>query len=124
MKAEKKTGLGRFFTSREEIDNGRRSGGLAIWIITVLLALIVLGVHLHIRFEIVRLGYATSRARSGLHQLKLKHKALRLEAATLKAPARIEREVRQRLGMDVADHSRIIYVGRAGGTRLASGKVQ
>jgi len=99
--------------------------GLLLWFAAVLITLLALGIHLHVRFEVLRLGYATSQSKAKLNTLKLKERALKLEIATLKAPARIEREARERLGMDVADYSRIIFVEKSsGGFRLASGKVR
>ena len=99
--------------------------GLLAWIFAVTLTLFAIGLHLHVRFEVVRLGYATSQAKARLNSLKLKDRALRLELATLTSPARIERDARERLGMDVADYSRIVFVsqGRTG-SPIASGKVR
>jgi cell division protein FtsL len=81
-----------------------------------LLALIVVAVtsaflyHLHVRFEGVRLGYETSRARAVHTRLLLERRELRLELASLKAPDRVEAEARERLEMQVPDHERIVPV--------------
>lgn len=106
---------------------GRRAPrtGLILWIAAVVCALFALGFHLHVKFEVVRLGYETSQAKARLHGLRLREKALRLEIATLKAPVRVEREARERLGMDVADASRIRYLDPGGAAaQPTSGKVR
>lgn len=81
-----------------------------------LLVLIVVAVtaaflyHLHVRFEGVRLGYETSRARAVHTRLLLERRELRLELASLKSPDRVEAEARERLDMQVPDHERIVPV--------------
>jgi cell division protein FtsL len=82
-----------------------------------LLCLIVCGVvfafvyHLHVRFEGIELGYATSAARSKQSHLVLERQELRLELASLKSPSRVEAEAREHLGMDVPGHDRIVVIG-------------
>ncbi|MFO8071898.1 MAG: cell division protein FtsL [Polyangia bacterium] len=81
-----------------------------------LLVLIVVAVtaaflfHLHVRFEGVRLGYETSRARAVHTRLLLERRELRLELASLKSPERVEAEARERLDMQAPDHERIVPV--------------
>ena len=67
--------------------------------------------HLRIRFEGIELGYATSSARARQSHLVLERQELRLELASLKSPALVEAEARERLGMDVPGHDRIIVIG-------------
>jgi cell division protein FtsL len=42
----------------------------------------------------------------------LERRELRLELASLKSPERIEIEARERLGMEIPDHRRIVPVGK------------
>jgi cell division protein FtsL len=84
----------------------------------LVLLLLVLGAvasafvfHLHVRFDGIELGYATSAARARQSHLVLERQELRLELASLKSPARVQAEARERLGMDVPDHDRIIVIG-------------
>jgi cell division protein FtsL len=89
-----------------------------------LVAAVVAGLfvfHLSIRFEGVRLGYETSQARAERARLLVERRELRLELATLKSPKRIETEARERLGMEIPDHNRIILMGKQTKTILASG---
>jgi cell division protein FtsL len=44
--------------------------------------------------------------------LLLERRELRLELASLKSPGRVETEARERLGMEIPDHRRIVPVGR------------
>jgi cell division protein FtsL len=74
--------------------------------------------HLGVRFEGVRLGYETSKARALQTKLLLERRELRLELASLKAPARVQSDARDRLGMEVPDHDRIIPIG--GGRKRVS----
>jgi cell division protein FtsL len=68
--------------------------------------------HLKVRFDGVRLGYETNKARATQTRLLLEQRELRLELASLKAPQRIESEARERLGMEVPDHRRIVTIGK------------
>jgi cell division protein FtsL len=68
--------------------------------------------HLYVRFEGVRLGYETNRARAARTRLLLERRELRLELASLKSPERVETEARERLGMEIPDHRRIVPVGK------------
>ncbi|MCP4679940.1 MAG: cell division protein FtsL [Deltaproteobacteria bacterium] len=77
--------------------------------------------HLHIRFEGVKLGYETSRSRAERARLIIERRELRLELASLKAPGRVESEARDKLGMEIPDHRRIIPIGKKRKTTLASG---
>ena len=52
------------------------------------------------------------------------HQELRLELASLKSPARVEAEARERLGMAVPGHDRIILIGEARRPASVSGGAQ
>jgi cell division protein FtsL len=69
--------------------------------------------HLHVRFDGIELGYATSAARARQSRLLLERQELRLELASLKSPARVEADARERLGMEVPGHDRIFVIGEA-----------
>jgi cell division protein FtsL len=56
-------------------------------------------VHVRIRLQQIHTGYALSQQRRTAHELTQAQKRLRIEAAVLKHPARIERIARTRLGM-------------------------
>ncbi len=77
--------------------------------------------HLHVRFEGVRLGYETSKARAERSQLLVERRELRLELASLKAPERVELEAREKLSMEVPDHGQIVVIGKRPKEVLASG---
>jgi cell division protein FtsL len=87
-------------------------GYLLLLTLVILLVTAAFLVHLYIRFEGVRLGYETNRARATRTRLLLERRELRLELASLKSPARVETEARERLGMEIPDHRRIVPVGR------------
>ena len=100
--------------------DGARKGSLTgmsmlyVLMMTVVIA-IVCGAfifHLSVRFEGVRLGYETSKARSLQTRLLLEQRELRLELASLKAPERVEADAREKLGMEVPDHNRIVPIDR------------
>lgn len=77
--------------------------------------------HLGVRFEGVRLGYETSKARAMQTRLLLERRELRLELASLKAPERVETDARDKLGMEVPEHDRIITIGSKRKVVSASG---
>jgi cell division protein FtsL len=77
--------------------------------------------HLHVRFEGVHYGYKTSQARAERARLLVERRELRLELASLKAPQRVEAEAREKLGMEVPNHRRIIPIGKKKKHILASG---
>jgi cell division protein FtsL len=88
-------------------------GYLALMCLVVFAVAAAFVYHLHVRFEGVELGYATSAARARQSRLLLERQELRLELASLKAPARVEAEARERLGMVVPGHDRIIVIGES-----------
>ena len=97
------------------------AGYLVLVCLVVVLVAAAFVLHLHVRFEGVRLGYETNRARAHRTRLLLERRELRLELASLKAPDRVEAEARERLGMEVPDHRRIVPIGGAGKIVRASG---
>jgi cell division protein FtsL len=88
------------------------AGYLLLLTLVIVLVTAAFLAHLYIRFEGVRLGYETNRARAARTRLLLERRELRLELASLKSPARVETEARERLGMEIPDHRRIVPVGR------------
>lgn len=105
------------------LGNRSRLGAGYLLLLTLVLALVTGAflTHLYIRFEGVRLGYATNRARAARTRLLLERRELRLELASLKSPGRVETEARERLGMEIPDHRRIVPVGRKRKTISVSG---
>ncbi len=107
---------GQSFVSRDGVRKVDSPGMSILYVLmmTVVIA-IVCGAfifHLSVRFEGVRLGYETSKARSAKTRLLLERRELRLELASLKAPERVEVDAREKLGMEVPDHSRIVPIDR------------
>ena len=135
--AAAKDGLKRRFSIRRRSAGPRRSSAKAITgrpvrdhipasylvliclVVTVVTAAFVF--HLHVRFEGVKLGYETSRSRAERARLIIERRELRLELASLKAPGRVESEAREKLGMEIPDHRRIIPIGKKRKTTLAAG---
>ncbi|MCK9461865.1 MAG: cell division protein FtsL [Proteobacteria bacterium] len=88
-------------------------GYLVLFSLAVFAAAAAFVFHLHVRFDGIELGYATSAARARQSRLLLEQRELRLELASLKSPARVEADARERLGMAVPGHDRIIVIGEA-----------
>jgi cell division protein FtsL len=80
--------------------------------------------HLHVRFEGVRLGYQTSQARAQRARLLVERRELRLELASLKAPKHVESEAREKLDMEMPDYRRIVSIGNKRKAVLASGRAR
>ena len=97
---------------------------LVVWTLAVAAATAAFVVHLSIRLETVELGYAIGRERAVNSQLLEKRRVLTIEAATLRAPTRVERIARDTLGMSVPGHDRIHLVGRLRPRRPTSGRIQ
>jgi cell division protein FtsL len=66
--------------------------------------------HVWVRLQQIQSGYALSQERREARSLAETQKRLRLEAAVLKQPQRIERIARVRLGMTAPDPSKIHLV--------------
>jgi len=82
----------------------------------VTIAVLVTAALLHVwtRLEVIRIGYALSE-QTKLHRALREHEQrLRLELATQKDPAAIERVAREQLHMAPPDPSSIRILGRAG----------
>ena len=80
------------------------------------LAFLLLGVmgaslgHVWVRLQQIQTGYALSKERRQARELAENQKRLRLEAAVLKQPQRIERIARVRLGMTAPEPAKIHLV--------------
>lgn len=81
---------------------------VTLWSVAVVATAIAFVMHLALRFETVRLGYAVSEARSEQRQLMETRRLLSLEAATLRQNSRIENLARDVLGMDLPESNRIV----------------
>ncbi|MCB9709331.1 MAG: cell division protein FtsL [Myxococcales bacterium] len=90
---------------------------LTLWSAAVVATALAFVMHLALRFETVRLGYAVSKARREQRSLLDNRRLLSLEAATLRQNGRIEYVARHVLGMEVPDGDRIVQVRR---DRMAS----
>lgn len=102
--------------------SGRLS--LVVWALAVAAATAAFVVHLSIRLETVALGYEVGRQRA-LHTERLeRRRVLTIEAATLRAPGRVERIAKDTLGMSVPGHDRIVRVGHATPRRPTSGRIE
>jgi cell division protein FtsL len=80
--------------------------------------------HLNVRFQGVWLGYETSQARAERARLLVERRELRTELASLKSPARVGREAREKLGMEIPDNSRIVTIGKTTSSVLAAGRAR
>lgn len=111
------------YSGGSSLSNRSRLGAGYLLLLTLVLALVTGAflAHLYIRFEGVRLGYETNRARAARTRLLLERRELRLELASLKSPGRVEAEARERLGMEIPDHRRIVSVGKKRKTISVSG---
>jgi cell division protein FtsL len=96
-----------------------RRGVLLLWLIAVAAAAASFIVHLTLRFENVRMGYAVSKLRHERDGLLEDKRLLALEAATLSHPERIE-AVARALDMELPEPARIIMMlGGSAPTELA-----
>ncbi len=95
-------------------------GYLAMLLVVIALVAGAFVLHLGVRYEGIRLGYETSKARALRTRMLLERRELRLELASLKSPQQIEAEARERLGMVAPDHDRIVPI-RPRRTVAASG---
>ena len=89
---------------------------LALWTAAVVATAVAFVVHLTLRFENVRLGYAVGEARREQQQLVEARRLLSLEIATLTQPDRIETIARGAFGMVVADPTRVVHVDESAQT--------
>jgi len=96
---------------------------VVLWTVAVLATAAAFIAHLALRGETVRLGYEVGQARRVQSQLGEQRHLLSIEAATLRAPDRIEAVARGSLGMEVPEPSRIVPVGQAG-ARPSAGRMR
>jgi len=95
-------------------------GYLALLLLVIALVAGAFVSHLYIRYDGIRLGYETSKARALRTRMLLERRELRLELASLKSPGEIELEARERLGMVAPENDRIVPI-RPRRTVAASG---
>lgn len=86
---------------------------IGLWLAAVIASAAAFVVHLTMRFENVRLGYAVSDLRAEQRRLLEARRALEIEAETLRDPERIERIARELLHMEPASPARIVPMGRS-----------
>lgn len=86
------------------------AGYLALLLMVIALVAGAFVSHLYVRYDGIRLGYETSKARALRTRMLLERRELRLELASLKSPREIETEARERLGMTAPDHDRIVPI--------------
>jgi cell division protein FtsL len=97
---------------------------LVMFTMLSILAAFALIYHLELRFQGVRLGYETSRARAERAQLVAEQRELRLELSSLKSPERVETEAREKLGMEMPGNDRIIPINKKTAPVVASGRAR
>jgi len=78
--------------------------------------------HLNVRLEGAKLEREVRRQTAVREKLLFEHNQLRLEIASLKSPARIEHEARERLGMEMPEHDRIVSLNDRKRQRPVSGR--
>jgi cell division protein FtsL len=79
-------------------------------VLAVALLAVVGMVHVTSRVLVVSVGYELSRLDSKATELSRENDQLKLELATLKAPARLEQAARQRLGLVSPPTSAVIHL--------------
>ena len=96
---------------------------VALWIAAIGAAGLAFVAHLALRFETVRLGYDVDRARHEQRRLVEQERLLAIEAATLRAPERVEAVARGALGMELPSAERVVTLG-ARARRAAAGRMR
>lgn len=98
---------------------------IALWLAAVVATSAAFVVHLSMRFQNVRLGYAVSALRTKQRDLLEVRRALEIEAETLRDPSRVERIARDTLHMEVATPARIVPMGRSNvSERRTAGRIR
>lgn len=98
---------------------------IGLWLAAVVASAAAFIVHLTMRFENVRLGYAVDELRTEQRRLLEARRALEIEAETLRDPERIERIARELLHMETATPARIVPIGPgAASARRTAGRVR
>jgi cell division protein FtsL len=87
---------------------------LALWVVAVVATAAAFVVHLALRFEIVRYGYALGEARRERERLIEERRLLSLEAEMLRHPERVEAIAKGVLGMEEPPPNRVILLPRRG----------
>lgn len=102
-----------------------RARFVAMWLAAAVASGAAFVVHLSMRFENIRLGYAISGLEAEQRRLLEARRALEIEAETQRDPARIARIAREQLHMETVKPARIVPVGRAtSGERRTAGRVR
>ena len=98
---------------------------VALWIAAICAACLAFIAHLTLRFETVRLGYDVDRARQEERRLveQQRQRLLSIEAATLRAPERVETVARGALNMDIPNADRVVTLGSRD-RRTAAGRMR
>jgi len=79
---------------------GRRGAAALLSAVLIVLPLSALGIfHVWARTRVLRVGYDLGRLEAEQRHLMAERDHLKLEVATLRAPGRLERYARERLGM-------------------------
>ncbi|MGB0678337.1 MAG: cell division protein FtsL [Polyangiales bacterium] len=101
-----------------------RGSFLALWTAAVLATVAAFVVHLALRFETVRLGYAVGAERRERQRLTELKRLLAIEAATLRDAVRLESHARTRLHMVRPDPDAVVVLRQrpAAVTASASGR--
>lgn len=85
--------------------------------LAVLLGVATALLHVSIRLQVLRIGYALSEETRVHHELVQQNQRLRLELATRKDPVLVERIARERLRMTPPDPEAIRVISRPAATR-------
>ena len=102
-----------------------RARFVALWLAAAIASGAAFVVHLSMRFENIRLGYAISDLRSEQRRLLEARRSLQIEAETQRDPNRVARIARETLHMEVVPPARIVPAGRTGeAPRRTAGRVR
>jgi cell division protein FtsL len=95
----------------------RRHGAfLPLWTLAIAAAVSAFVVHLALRNKTMQLGYELGRARQDEAKLREVKRVLEVEAASYKAPERVELVARSLLGMEPPPAERIVFVASPSAT--------
>ena len=114
--------------TRDEIRRGERRSSLIWWVLGLAVLVAAVGVvHVWVRLQTIKLGYAISNEKVVQKKLREQNSSLSIDLAGLKAPKRIEKVARERLKMDFPRPGQVVELVRsatlpqnAGGVRVAS----
>ena len=85
----------------------RRRGFSQLATVAVAVAVLTALLHVSVRLQVLRIGYALSEETRAHHDLTQQNQRLRLELATRKDPSQVERLARERLRMAPPDPAAI-----------------